>query len=120
MKRFLAAALVATALAVPSIAAADAAKSEGSLTVFDACTNEYVTVTGTFHYLSDARGDRSHTSASGIGLTSGDQYRYVFRFVETTNGGYFQVERLIALAPASDEYVFDDLGDGVNPTPTCR
>jgi ABC-type transport system substrate-binding protein len=121
VRKILAIGLAAAALAIPSAAQALTAREPGSFTTFDPCTNEFVRLSGFFNYLSDKHGDRSHTSnVSGFGLTTGNEYRYVFRFVDTTTQGYFEVVRLIGQGQASDESFRDDLGDGIDPTPTCR
>jgi hypothetical protein len=119
MRRVLAIGLVTAAVLAFPLEAQARPADPGQFTMFNPCTGEDVQITGTFHYRSDKHGDYSHTSdASGVGLTTGQQYRFVFRFVETSDA-YFEVVRLIALGPASDLSYTDDVGDAIEPAPSC-
>jgi hypothetical protein len=87
--------------------------------MFNPCTGEDVLITGTFHYLPYRHGDRSHTSdATGIGLTSGAPYRFVYQSTETAND-FFEVVRLISLGPESDLSFTDYLSDTIDPIVSC-
>ena len=118
MKRIVVIAAAMLALAVP-VADARSTTSPGNLTIFNPCTGEDVDVSAVFHYIVN-RVDRSHTQrGTGVGVTSGDEYVFVFRFVETSRD-YFEVTRLIGKGDVPDAVWYDDLADGVPAEPICR
>jgi len=122
MKLLPALVLLTVALAVPAsaYASADPGTAPGTFTMFNPCTGEDVQVTTTNHYLVFQQGDLTHSSeGTGIGLTSGTEYKYVRRGVETNVQGFFEVIRLISVGPASDLTLTDDLGDAEDPVISC-
>jgi hypothetical protein len=122
MKLLPALVLLTVALAVPAsvYASADPGMAPGTFTMFNPCTGEDVQVTTTNHFLVFQHGDLTHSSeGTGIGLTSGTEYRYVRRGFETNMQGFFEVIHLISVGPASDLTLTDDLGDAEDPVISC-
>jgi len=108
--------------AFPASANADArhGTSLGSYSMWNPCTSEDVQVTATFHYLVFVHGDLTHSSGgTGIGLTSGTAYRYLRSGFETNAPGFYEVIHLIAMGPASDLTLSDQLGDDEAPVIVC-
>ena len=114
--------LLTVALVVPASAHASARHDTalGTFTMFNPCTGEDVQVTTTNHYLVFQHGDLTHSSGgTGIGLTSGNEYRYVRRGFETNVQGFYEVVGLVSVGPGSDLTLSDDLGDAEDPVITC-
>ncbi len=113
--------LVTAALVVPGSVSASARHSSepGTHTMSNPCTGEDVQITSTNHYLVFKHGDLTHSSGTGVGLTSGTKYRYVRRGFETNVQGFSEVIHLISVGSGSDLTLSDDLGDAVDPEITC-
>ena len=106
----------------PASASADArhVTAPGTYSMSNPCTGEQVQVTATFHYLVFGRGDLTHSSGgTGVGLTSGNAYRYTRSGFETNTQGFFEVIHLISVGPGSDLTLSDQLGDDEDPVIGC-